>query len=769
MSGRVLVLLMCVIQVAWSEERVYLTSYSDNEIGNYVYYLEQDSSPLSIEEVMASTSWLRNRQPSVSFGYQPYPTWLKIHIQPMTSQTWYLSLRYLTIDFIDFYWVKNNAVIQHDRSGDRVSVHDKSSKTREISTYIHLDANETVTLYMLVDTEGPTLLPMTLHSDQAYIESASKIDFAFGMYYGLLFVMAIYNFIIYMITRAHSYLFYVLYTVSGIFGRASFDGVGNQFLWPQNPDINAWILPLTFWLSAVFYLAFTGAFLNISRKRKAGYVVYLGLVIWMAIAGVIALFTDYAVHVQILTLSSGVLLIWGFFYALSQAFRGRSYAAIFAMAIFCSMCAYVVAILGTLAVINDSYFAMMAYPVARTIEVVLFAVALGVRIRYLSNRKDQAERETKAAKDQALKSLEQFERLYENSLVGNAILDDKGTVQRANETFLEKMAIEKHAQGHVNIRQCINNDAFSSALSALQEHASSSEIEVKTPHGRWLSIRIYRIHMNDAHEYECALIDITDTKKAIELREKSQEDEINALQHLVVGVSHEINTPLGVVATSIDHVRNILYTLKDNFTQGKLKKQDFEKEVLHGKEVVSLAVESVKRLRLMTDSFAKSSSLQMHFNFAELNLQAMLEEQRQTAQSLGLRVSTHIHSEKGIVFNTYPQGINWILSELTHNVAAHGVDDQHPLASIEIQLDIELNDEGMTIIFSDNGAGVQQVDIAEILHPFVTSKRGSGQKIGLGLYQVYNIVQQFLKGSIEMQNGESAGVSVHLYVPNLSK
>lgn len=753
--------------ISVGSERIYYTDYSDDVIGNHIYYIEPSEQKLTLDEIMTADQWVRHEGKTVSFGYLPYPLWLKIHIKPEMAHTWHFTIRYLTIDYVDFYWTKDGELIKHDVSGDRVAYSERASKNREITTSIRLPSTDLVTLYVHVRTEGPMLLPFKIQNDEEFIAETSKVDFAFGMYYGLLFVMAVYNFILYFITRMSSYLYYVSYIVASLFSRAPFDGPGFQFLWPEHPDVNVWILPVAFWFAAVCYLLFAKSFLNIRRERKVGYYIFMGLFTWVLITGVIALFTSYAVRVQLITLSSGLLLIWGFIYSLMQSFSGRTYAAIFALATFSSVSAYVISILGAAGAIKDPYMAMMSYPMARTIEIILFAVALGVRIRYIGDKKRRAEKETSESKSQALQSLEQYERLYQNSLVGNAILDSKGIVKRANQAFLDQLDLSGSVEGHHSIYDCFKGDVLSSLMDQLKENQNSSGIEVQTFNERWLSLMLHRVHLHDEHEYECSIIDITDRKRAAQVKEQSQEDEMNALQQLVVGVSHEINTPLGVVGTSIDHVRSIIRELKDQFDNGKLTKSNFEKEIIHGKEVMTLAMDNVERLKIMNKSFKQASTQQMNFNYGEVDANKLMGEQADVADQLGVRVSAQLDVIQGVVFSSYPQAISWVLSELTQNVVEHGVDENHPLNKIQIKLKMNVQSDELNIEFQDNGAGISQVSISQVFNPFVTSKRGIGQKLGLGLYQVYNVIQQLLKGEIEIKELEEGGVAVKIRIPNL--
>ena len=117
------------------------------------------------------------------------------------------------------------------------------------------------------------------------------------------------------------------------------------------------------------------------------------------------------------------------------------------------------------------------------------------------------------------------------------------------------------------------------------------------------------------------------------------------------------------------------------------------------------------------------------------------------------------------LYNSYPKVLSWILKELTLNTAEHGVNESKTLDQLKIKLKIEQRSDELEIAFKDNGGGLNGVVLENIIDPFVTSKRGASQKLGLGLYQVYNLVQQLLKGRLEIT--EDNGLIVKMVIPNL--
>jgi len=79
-----------------------------------------------------------------------------------------------------------------------------------------------------------------------------------GLYLGAMLIMAIYNFVFYIMTFERKYGVYVLYILSSTLLASSLSGYSHEYLWPEHPEWNEYALPLCIHLSILscvwFYL-----------------------------------------------------------------------------------------------------------------------------------------------------------------------------------------------------------------------------------------------------------------------------------------------------------------------------------------------------------------------------------------------------------------------------------------------------------------------------------------------------------------------------------
>ena len=70
-------------------------------------------------------------------------------------------------------------------------------------------------------------------------------------------------------------------------------------------------------------------------------------------------------------------------------------------------------------------------------------------------------------------------------------------------------------------------------------------------------------------------------------------------------------------------------------------------------------------------------------------------------------------------------------------------------------------------MYKDTGHGIPQENLDKIFNPFFTTKTGKGEK-GLGLYIVYNLVMERLKGTIQCNSSLDDGATFIITFPNIA-
>lgn len=742
-----------------SEDWVVLENQDRYKLSQRLKYLEDTSSSLTIADILAlpSDRWTTSNNINTSFGYSRSAYWFYVSFDVQHTALWYVWLRYAPHDDVSFYWVKDQKVIEQIQAGDAFPFDIRSVNVADSAIARQLKKGEKIQVYFRIKTQGSYRVPLEVRQRPSFEQEHTTVTAFQGVYYGVLLVMSVFNLVLFFITKIRSYLFYVFYVFSSLGSRITVDGTGFQFLWPNQPFLNEWVLPISFWSSGIAFLVFSYTFLNVDKAsiRIKGYFWFLGVLGAVLGFGIFTL--SYHQVVPLTTFYAVLLLFSSLISAIVMTFSGHKYAGVFAIATIMTALSFSLTVLDSLGFFSEQTLMIYSYPIARMFEIILFAIALGVRIRFLQDRRLAAEKEAMENREQAIRNIEQYKRLYESAVTGNFVLALNGEIQSANNAFYQLM--DDNDENKKQFFDYFVEDKKDIVTEeALTSHSQiNCDCEVKN--GRWVSVFLNRVEDESGDRLEGSLVDISDRVHGEKIKQQAEQDKMQAMQQLVVGVAHEMNTPLGVVRTSSDYARDTLMKMEQGVEEASLTKNDFVSLLNSSSEALKLADENMGRMADLVKSFKEVSVEQMQFSTALLDVDALVERIQDSAKDLGVRFHLNIDNQNENGFTTFPEAIYWVLAELLKNTRYHSNGE------LVANLTMEIKDDGLNLEYSDTGQGVDEEYLNHIFEPFFTTKRGSNRKLGLGLYQLHNIVTQLLRSELKVANQN--GLKFEIHVPNL--
>lgn len=242
-----------------------------------------------------------------------------------------------------------------------------------------------------------------------------------------------------------------------------------------------------------------------------------------------------------------------------------------------------------------------------------------------------------------------------------------------------------------------------------------------------------------------------------------QVEKMASLGGLVAGISHEINTPLGIGVTSASSLQEELVNIQKKFNDGSMKRSDLEHFFEHANLAGTILFNNMERARNLIHSFKQvavdqSSDdwrlVEFHSYFSQI-LTSLRPKFKHTA------VSIENDADKTVRAYTHPGAIYQIISNLILNALLHAYDEgQVGVICISAQRDGEF----IELTCQDNGKGIDDQHIERIFEPFYTTRRGSGGT-GLGLNIVYNLVTTQLGGVINVISKIGTGTTFTIRLP----
>lgn len=242
-----------------------------------------------------------------------------------------------------------------------------------------------------------------------------------------------------------------------------------------------------------------------------------------------------------------------------------------------------------------------------------------------------------------------------------------------------------------------------------------------------------------------------------------QSEKMAALGGLVAGITHEVNTPVGIGVTATSFLEEKLQALAIAYNDKTLTPKMLESFIEEASQSTELLQSNLMRASELIASFKQIAVDQASEAIRTINLLDYLNEIIRSLQP-NFKKTHHqieVNCPDNIILNCPAGAISQIFTNLLMNSLIHGFENmEHGLVRITV-LD---EDENVDIKYSDNGRGLPPEQLEKLFYPFFTTKRDQGGS-GLGTHITYNLVRQTLGGSIQVSSELGKGLHYHICFP----
>ncbi|MGE6790742.1 sensor domain-containing diguanylate cyclase [Pseudomonas guineae] len=329
---------------------------------------------------LPESAWQAVARRDASFGYSKHAYWLRATLHNPSNQAikWVLLIANPLLDTLDAYGLDGDRVY---KSGDQRPFHQRWIDHRQLVLPFSLAAGEERQLILRMQTDGSANLSASLMSEQAFIHHEQLMLLLQGLFFGALLVMTVYNLSIFTITRDRNYLWYSLFVAS--FGVYQFIQLGFalQWLWPNSLAWHQLSFPFSSALATLFGIFFTYGILDLKNQHPAYTWISRTLLSCSLLVMALALAAPY----QVALFGSFALLIVcaviGCIITVLRWRAGYAQAKLFALGWSALIFASLFSVLSGTGVIANSLLTLHAQQIGSLIELVIFSIALGSRIR----------------------------------------------------------------------------------------------------------------------------------------------------------------------------------------------------------------------------------------------------------------------------------------------------------------------------------------------------------------------------------------------------
>lgn len=190
--------------------------------------------------------------------------WVRLQIKSNlnTKKNWLLEFYDQTIDSLEAFVPQNDSSYRLIKMGDHQKFYDRIFRHKNFEIALDVTNPGVKSYFFKVRSHEFADVRIALRSVDRFIYYALNEYYLYGMFYGMILIITVYNFLVYLAIREIKFIYYVCYILSVALYAMSYDGIGFQYLWPTHPEFNDWAVGVSLYLLIFWSLVFTRRFLS---------------------------------------------------------------------------------------------------------------------------------------------------------------------------------------------------------------------------------------------------------------------------------------------------------------------------------------------------------------------------------------------------------------------------------------------------------------------------------------------------------------------------
>ncbi|WP_157673909.1 sensor domain-containing diguanylate cyclase [Cognaticolwellia beringensis] len=374
-----------------------LSTISDELLINEQLNILQDpSANLSFEHALDQYNtgkFTKNANGKASFGFTHDVIWASVLINNSSvksiKKVLYLDSAWL--DSADFYFIRQNEVVEKAFIGDTIPFSARKNPTRMLSQQYTFKTGTTQVL-MRFESKDPLLIPLFLSSEEVIQSNLIASSYFYGFLYGAFFILLVYNIALSISLKNSSYIYYSLYLLSFLSFNIAYTGHGFKFIWPSSVLVQQWAMIFFLYCYFIFGIAFCFEFLKLKLFLPKIYNVkkwiYAGLI---ALAGTLFLSGEQLLITKVAIILTSFLVIIFLSLGFLALKNGHEMVKFFIPAAFMGAGGAAISAVTTWGYIPYNTLLFHSIEVGMLIEMSILALALAFNLKEMDNARIIAE------------------------------------------------------------------------------------------------------------------------------------------------------------------------------------------------------------------------------------------------------------------------------------------------------------------------------------------------------------------------------------------
>lgn len=201
--------------------------------------------------------------------------WIRIPVQhnDHSKKAWIFEFYDQTIDHLEAYIPKSKGSYSKLVTGDQYAFEQRTFLHKNFEIQLPDLGDTTVYYYFKVRSSEFADIRIAFRTIDRFVYYIQNEYFLYGTFYGMILIITLYNFLVFLAIREIKHIYYIFYILSVALYAMCLDGIGFQFLWPNHPEWNSTAVGVSLYSLILWALVFTRRFLstraNASKLDKA--------------------------------------------------------------------------------------------------------------------------------------------------------------------------------------------------------------------------------------------------------------------------------------------------------------------------------------------------------------------------------------------------------------------------------------------------------------------------------------------------------------------
>tara|TARA_R100000306_G_scaffold62537_1_gene72679 strand:- start:21465 stop:23297 length:1833 start_codon:yes stop_codon:yes gene_type:complete len=414
-------MVLCTAFAAQATEFVLSPGLDEHNLSSSTEVLVDSTNTLELAQVLAQpeSRWKPVTTETPSYGFTDDTYWARFTVNNVSSseQQLLLEVGYALLDSVSLYQRKTDGTFLVQKAGDGIPYSERVMDHRGLLFPVVLAAESRQQFYLKISSTSAMQFPLQLWPVVDFYENDQYHVFWHGLYYGIVFVMVLYNLFLFARIRDRVYLYYVMYISSFSLVQMALSGFAYQLIWP---GAVAWNSASIVVLGSTVVL-FACVFVQRALKLRTSFPLlerFLGIIaILAALAAVLGLFAPYSIMIRftvvlIIVTCSSILLISYYVWLQSK----RQYAALFALAWTMFLFGVLCLALNKFGLLPRTFVTEYAAQFGSALEIILLSYALAERLHEANRQGFKAELKARTANEALLAEQQRHSLLLETTV-----------------------------------------------------------------------------------------------------------------------------------------------------------------------------------------------------------------------------------------------------------------------------------------------------------------------------------------------------------------